>query len=204
MPGDLNLKKSWNPALVKNQKKVWEKEQEALKELQTIKQRSKEIAQEREKEHMIRLQYGNNTENLPSDKKLQLNKMGWMYEHKKSDNNQDSEKDEDFLLRLNEVESLLRGNAAAVKPKQLSRFDQITKKPAQKAAKSSVLDDDPLLAIKKSRSAIQKPASRERHTDKHRHRHREAHGSRPKNGSNRSEKLSSSWRYTIIVYSPML
>lgn len=43
MAGDLNLKKSWNPALVKNQQKVWEEEQQKLDELKRIKREIKSI-----------------------------------------------------------------------------------------------------------------------------------------------------------------
>ena len=32
MGGDLNLKKSWHPALMTNQKRVWEEEKKALDE----------------------------------------------------------------------------------------------------------------------------------------------------------------------------
>ncbi|KAF7580116.1 N-terminal domain of CBF1 interacting co-repressor CIR family protein [Clavispora lusitaniae] len=132
MPGDLNLKKSWNPALVKNQKKVWEREQEALKEYQSIKQRSKEIAQEREKEELIRLQYGNDTKNLPTKQKLELNKLSWMYEDvgntKEPKVNEAGfrEVEEDFLKDKDEVERLLKGSGA-MKKKPVSRFDQVTK-----------------------------------------------------------------------------
>ncbi|AOA64592.1 Pre-mRNA-splicing factor [Komagataella phaffii CBS 7435] len=49
MVGDLNLKKSWNPKLLKNQEKVWKREQHALEEHQKIQQRLEEIGKEKEK-----------------------------------------------------------------------------------------------------------------------------------------------------------
>lgn len=151
MPGDLNLKKSWNPALVKNQKKVWEREQDALKEYQQIKQRKKEIEQEREKEELIRLQYGNDRSNMPTKQKLELNKLGWMYTDvpKKDDEVNESgfrEVEEDFLLNKDDVEQLLKGGRVVEKSNG-SRFDQVATVGSQRP--DSRLSDDPLLMIKR-------------------------------------------------------
>lgn len=154
MPGDLNLKKSWNPALVKNQKKVWEREQDALKEYQSIKQRSKEIAEEREKEELIKLQYGQDASALPTKQKLELNKLGWMYEDvggtKEPELNEAGfrEVEEDFLLKKEEVDQLLK-SSASIRKRPDSRFDQVTK--VGSAKKLSSLDDDPLLKIQRER-----------------------------------------------------
>lgn len=152
MPGDLNLKKSWNPALVKNQKKVWEREQEALKEYQSIKQRSKEIAQEREKEELIRLQYGNDPSALPTKQKLELNKLGWMYENvgsaKEPEVNESGfrEVEEDFLPKKEELDQLLK-SSSSLRKRPDSRFDQVTK--VGSSRKTLSLDDDPLLKIQR-------------------------------------------------------
>lgn len=51
--GDLNLLKSWNPKLVKNRKKVWEKEQRLLEEDEKIRKRQLEIAKEKEEEELL-------------------------------------------------------------------------------------------------------------------------------------------------------
>ncbi|GBL48654.1 hypothetical_protein [Candidozyma auris] len=155
MPGDLNLKKSWNPALVKNQKKVWEKEQEALKELKAIKERSKEIEREREKEEMIRLQYGDDLDAIPQDKKIELSKLGWMYQAKpnkeagKLNESGFREVEEDFLSKQTDIEQLVRSNVGAKKQRNkettaLDRINSIGKAPVS----SSSLSDDPLLAIR--------------------------------------------------------
>lgn len=154
MPGDLNLKKSWNPALVKNQKKLWEKEQEALKELKAIKERSKEIEREAEKEEMIRLQYGNDPNALPHDKKIELNKLSWMYEDgpkKDADKVNEAgfrEVEEDFLLKLKDVDQLINGSVAVKtkKAKSSSAFERITN--VGKSSPSLALSDDPLIAIR--------------------------------------------------------
>lgn len=180
MPGDLNLKKSWNPALMKNQKKVWEREQQALKELQTIKQRQKEIAQEREKEEMIRLQYGSDPASMPSREKLELNKLGWMYNDgpKKSEDPESGfrEVDEDFLAKSGEVEQLLRGSKA-VKTSVGSRFDKVASVGA--VALPTSLSDDPLVAIRRERFK-KRSDQRERSPDR-------VHGSRSQPGASSSD-----------------
>lgn len=163
MPGDLNLKKSWNPALVKNQKKVWEREQDALKEYQQIKQRRKEIEQEREKEELIRLQYGNDPDNVPTKQKLELNKLGWMYTDvpKKDDEVNESgfrEVEEDFLLNKDDVEQLLKGGKV-VKKNTTSRFDQVSTVGSKRPAASLI--DDPLLMIKREQVKRRTESSRD-------------------------------------------
>lgn len=210
MPGDLNLKKSWNPALVKNQKKVWEKEQEALKELKAIKERSKEIEREREKEEMIRLQYGNDPNALPQDKKIELNKLSWMYEggpKKDSDKVNESgfrEVEEDFLLKQTDLELLIKKNGTSKrgKAKETSGFDRIANL-GKSLAPRLALSDDPLLAIRReqrkqtsldssrshdrsdrhSRSHSKRSCSERDHSPSRRHRER---GSSDRSSSDRS------------------
>lgn len=208
MPGDLNLKKSWNPALVKNQKKVWEREQDALKEYQAIKQRRKEIEHEREKEELIRLQYGNDPENLPTKQKLELNKLGWMYtdapDVKEPEVNEAGfrEVEEDFLSNKDDVEQLLKGGRA-VKKSQESRFDKVATVGAKRAA--TTLSDDPLLMIKReklrthtsartpSRDREKSPSRRSRdESDRHRHHSRHSHSSSRSSHRHSSENRHSS------------
>lgn len=162
MPGDLNLKKSWNPALMKNQKKIWEREQDALKEHQAIKQRTKEIAAEREKEEMIKLQYGADLSKLPQKQKLELSKLGWMYTDAPKDSNDDDgngfqEVEEDFLQNTAQVEQLLQGNTPALQS-LASRFDKVASVGLGRVGSS--LNDDPLLLIK--RQQRQKSLSRDK------------------------------------------
>ena len=164
MPGDLNLKKSWNPALKKNQKKLWEREQEVLKEHQAIKQRSKEIALEREKEQMIKLQYENDPSKLPPKQKLELSKLGWMYsDMPKADDDENGfkEVEEDFLENTQDVQQLLQGNRPAFQS-VTSRFDKVASVGAGRA--SANLSDDPLLLIRKQQ--IVQSSKRERSTDR--------------------------------------
>lgn len=82
MAGDLNLKKSWNPALVKNQQKVWELEQKKLQELKESKEKNLEFKKEQEYLDLLKLQYGDNfsKDQLSSNEKLKVSKLSWMYE----------------------------------------------------------------------------------------------------------------------------
>lgn len=191
MPGDLNLKKSWNPALMKNQKKIWEREQDALKEHQAIKQRTKEIAAEREKEDMIKLQYGNDLSKLPQKQKLELSKLGWMYTDMPKDTNDEDngfqEVEEDFLENTTQVEQLLQGNGPALQSVS-SRFDKVASVGAGRAGSS--LNDDPLLLIKKQQR--EKRISRDRSPKRMHTRSRESE--RDRGSYNRSPLSISSSR----------
>lgn len=79
MPGDLNLKKSWNPALMKNQAKIWNQEQKAIEEFNKIKQREEELKKEKETADLIKLKY-KFSEDMSKNDKLKLNKLDWMYQ----------------------------------------------------------------------------------------------------------------------------
>lgn len=176
MPGDLNLKKSWNPALLKNQKKVWEREQQALKEHQAIKERTKEIAQEREKEELLRLQYGNDPSSMPKKDKLELSKLSWMYEGGKKDVDELTgfrEVDEDFLAKSDDIEQLLKGNKA-VKSSVASRFDKVAAVGALRSLSS--LSDDPLLMIRKEQQRKRKDLREQSSRDARDRHSRERHG----------------------------
>ncbi|GMF02240.1 unnamed protein product [[Candida] boidinii] len=76
MPSDLNLKKSWNPKLLKNQEKVWKREQDALNEFKKIKQRQIEINQQREKLDLINLTRNGNTDNNNAEYDQEFVKSG--------------------------------------------------------------------------------------------------------------------------------
>lgn len=80
--GDLNLLKSWNPKLVKNRKKVWEREQELLQEDEQLKRRQREIELEQEEKELL-----NGRDSSTKSK----NGMEWMYQD-------DPTEKEDYLL----------------------------------------------------------------------------------------------------------
>lgn len=88
--GDLNLLKSWNPKLLKNRKKVWEREQEIEQEEEKFIQRQKEIKKEKELNDLI-----NSTRDQTVKQNLKLkNGLEWMY----NDKDNLPEEKEDYLL----------------------------------------------------------------------------------------------------------
>ena len=56
MGGDLNLKKSWHPVLMSNQRRVWEEEKKALEERKRIEQMMKERQEERQIQELQEMQ----------------------------------------------------------------------------------------------------------------------------------------------------
>ncbi|ODQ63282.1 hypothetical protein NADFUDRAFT_84445, partial [Nadsonia fulvescens var. elongata DSM 6958] len=107
MPGDLNLKKSWHPGLMKNQVKVWAKEQEAIEERKKIAERQKEIQRESERNELLALQGHNAT-------KPKVDRVEWMYAVPKTDASASgndtlgpTDEDEAYLLGKKRIDSLL-------------------------------------------------------------------------------------------------
>lgn len=154
-PGDLNLKKSWNPALMKNQKKLWDEEQKQLEQYKIAKQRQEELNKEKEQLELLKLQYGDDLTNLPRDHKLSLNKMNWMYDdgnvkqQSKINSSGFNEVDEEFLLNKKKVEDMLNNDGISLKRSRNSDesgFNKIISDSSKKASKP--LSDDPLLQIK--------------------------------------------------------
>lgn len=173
MPGDLNLKKSWNPGLIKNQKKLWKQEQDALKEHQAIKNRSKEIEEEREQLNYLKLQYGDDLENVPADKKLQLSKMGWMYDDsgaKKEPTLNESgfrefDGEDSSLLNKRKVEDMLSGSLFVnAREASKGRLEAITS--VGKGGVENNYADDPLLKIKNERLRNSRPEERRPHSSR--------------------------------------
>lgn len=72
MGGDLNLKKSWHPVLMSNQKRVWEEEKKALEERKRIEQMMKERQEERQIQELQEMQ-----EAAGGTKRQK--KVDWMY-----------------------------------------------------------------------------------------------------------------------------
>ncbi|KAH0143149.1 hypothetical protein KCU67_g13689, partial [Aureobasidium melanogenum] len=72
MGGDLNLKKSWHPVLMSNQKRVWEEEKKALDERKKIDQVLKERAEERQIQELQQMQEA-------AGGKKRVDRVDWMY-----------------------------------------------------------------------------------------------------------------------------
>ncbi|OJI83911.1 hypothetical protein ASPTUDRAFT_122427 [Aspergillus tubingensis CBS 134.48] len=73
MGGDLNLKKSWHPSLLRNQERVWAEEKRALEERKRIDQLRRERDEERQIQELQRLQEG-------TGKPKQIQRVDWMYQ----------------------------------------------------------------------------------------------------------------------------
>lgn len=144
-PGDLNLKKSWHPGLMKNQEKVWKLEQEALEERKKIQERQLEIAKEKELTELKALQYAK-TGTKPNDR------MEWMYDQSGVGDGGKliTSEAEDYLLGKKRVDSLIingAGNSVEEKKIGFDKFDNEQSKISQRdeMARSR---DDPMMRIK--------------------------------------------------------
>lgn len=190
MGGDLNLKKSWNPALVKNQQKVWQKEQEKLEEYKQIKQRNAEFEQEQQYQKLLSLRHGPDyKEKILAEEKLKLGKMDWMYTSATSLSPGLTEVLGEFTEGKAQAEKLLLGlGAMLVSNKANQRFMKVIN-----GGKGTVkATDDPMAAVamaarqhrhpkaaaattpkdlrnQRDDSRRKHPSSRDDHRSRHRH-----------------------------------
>lgn len=147
MGGDLNLKKSWHPSLMSNQKKVWEEEQRALEERKKIEQIRKERDQERQIEELQNLQ------EAAGGKKRQA-RVDWMYQGPSSGQTGTTEESEAFLLGKRRVDTLLQGKEKENLQKSAGQESFMAVQNANTAKDTAAkIRDDPLLAIKKQEQA---------------------------------------------------
>ena len=93
MGGDLNLKKSFHPSLLKNQAKVWEEEKKALEERKRIDQMMRERQEERQMQELQALQEA-------AGGKKRLNRVDWMYAGPSSGQLGTTEEMEGYLLKV--------------------------------------------------------------------------------------------------------
>ncbi|KAI1080103.1 Pre-mRNA splicing factor-domain-containing protein [Whalleya microplaca] len=149
MGGDLQLKKSYHPALLKNQARVYEEEKKALEERKRTEARIQEIKEERAQEELQR-----QLEAAGGRKKI--DRVEWMYSGP-SDNGQGgtAEELEGYLLGKRRIDNILTqgGDHEALK-KQAgeSSFMAVQNANAPRDIQSK-LREDPLLAIKKQEQA---------------------------------------------------
>ncbi|KAI9476832.1 hypothetical protein BX667DRAFT_459313, partial [Coemansia mojavensis] len=101
--GDLNMKKSWHPQTLANQRRVAEVKQKAEEEAQRAAKLQKELREERQREEMDRL-------NATVTKKT-INKLDWMYNAPSVGVPQTSEDLEAYLLGKKDANDLLRDKA---------------------------------------------------------------------------------------------
>ncbi|KAF2104767.1 hypothetical protein NA57DRAFT_30402, partial [Rhizodiscina lignyota] len=101
MGGDLNLKKSWHPVLMSNQRRVWEEEKKALDERKRIDQ----LRKEREEERTI--QELQDIAAKDGSKPRQI-RVDWMYNGPAAGQTGTTEEMEGYLLGKRRVDQLLR------------------------------------------------------------------------------------------------
>lgn len=224
MGGDLNLKKSWHPSLMSNQKKVWEEEQRALEERKKIEQIRKERDQERQIEELQNLQ------EAAGGKKRQA-RVDWMYQGPSSGQTGTTEESEAFLLGKRRVDTLLQGKEKESLQKSAGQESFLAVQNANTLKDTAAkIRDDPLLAIKKQEQAayeammndpvkrrmLLKAAGKEESTEreskrrKHHHhssRHRDRDRDSERHSRHRSSRdddreKSSRLRYRERSYSP--
>ena len=147
MGGDLNLKKSWHPVLMSNQRRVWEEEKKALDERKRIDQMVKERQEERQIQELQEMQEA-------AGGKKRLNRVDWMYSGPSSGQTGTTEEKEAYLLGKRRIDGLLKGteNKQLAKGAEEGAFMPV-QTPNMLRDTASKIREDPLLAIKKQEQA---------------------------------------------------
>lgn len=203
MGGDLNLKKSWHPVLMSNQKRVWEEEQKALEERKKIDQIRRERDEERQIQELQDLQ------EAAGGKKRQT-RVDWMYNGPSSGQVGTTEEMEGYLLGKRRIDGLLKGNENDKLEKAATEESFMAMQNANTARDTaSKIREDPMLAIKKQEQAAyeammndpikrklllkaagqedSQPSDRDHKRRKHHHRHRD-HDDRPRRHRSRDSR----------------
>ncbi|KAI0830471.1 Pre-mRNA splicing factor-domain-containing protein [Trametes gibbosa] len=143
--GDLNMKKSWHPLLLKNQERVWLEEKKALEEKKKLDQLRKEKEEERQLQELQRLQE-------EQTGKKRTDKLDWMYATPATGTTQNANELEDYLLGKKRVDKILTADenekvGAAHKNFIATQYANTARDTASK------IREDPLLAIKQQEQA---------------------------------------------------
>ncbi|KAI4185586.1 MAG: hypothetical protein L6R41_004032 [Letrouitia leprolyta] len=147
MGGDLNLKKSWHPVLMSNQRRVWEEEKKALEERKRIEQMMKERQEERQIQELQEMQEA-------AGGKKRLNRVDWMYSGPSAGQAGTTEEMEGYLLGKRRVDGLLKGTETKNLEKAASEDSFMALQKANTVRDTaSKIREDPMLAIKKQEQA---------------------------------------------------
>ncbi|MCJ1410557.1 RNA-splicing factor [Ptychographa xylographoides] len=147
MGGDLNLKKSWHPVLMSNQRRVWEEEKKALDERKRIEQMVKERQEERQIQELQEMQEA-------AGGKKRLNRVDWMYSGPSSGQAGTTEEMEGYLLGKRRIDGLLKNNENKKLEKAANEESFMALQHANTVRDTaSKIRDDPMLAIKKQEQA---------------------------------------------------
>lgn len=211
---DLNLKKSWHPQLMTNQRRVYDAEQAALQERKITEARLEEIRKERQIEETQK-----QLEAAGGPKRV--DRVDWMYSGPNDNQGRDEYSSEAFLLGKRRIDSILRGDEnkalkeTAGPTGEAAAPVSIIASARDTAAK---IREDPLVAIKRQEqeayAAMMKDPSKRRQLlaqmgmeeetpkakrkedkpRKHRHHHRHRHHDDDSDGERRHKRRRSDSR----------
>lgn len=205
MGGDLNLKKSWHPQLLSNQKRVWEEERKALEERKKTDQMMKERQEERHIQEIQELAEA-------SGGTKRLARVDWMYNGKGADGQPGTtEEMEGYLLGKRRIDGLIKGTDNQKLEKSAKEDSFMVLQNANTARDTAAkVREDPMLAIKKQEQAAyeammndpvkrrmflkasrgEEPTSSEREHKrrKHHHRHRDHRDDEDRRSQHRSRR----------------
>ncbi|KAL0578471.1 RNA-splicing factor [Marasmius crinis-equi] len=143
--GDLNMKKSWHPLLLKNQERVWLEEKKALEEKKKLDQLRKEKEEERQLQELQRLQ-----EEQTGKKRTE--KLEWMYTTPATGSSQNPNDLEDYLLGKKRVDKILTADENAKIGAAHKNFIAVQNANSARDIAAKVRED-PLFAIKQQEQA---------------------------------------------------
>ncbi|KAG8682062.1 RNA-splicing factor, partial [Ceratobasidium sp. 395] len=143
--GDLNMKKSWHPLLMKNQERVWLEEKKALAEKKKLDQLRKELEEERQLQELQRLQ-----EAQTGKKKVE--KLEWMYATPATGGGPSANELEEYLLGKKRVDQMLTGDEAAKVGASHKNFIAVQNANTARDTASKIRED-PMFAIKQQEQA---------------------------------------------------
>ncbi|KAI9655823.1 MAG: RNA-splicing factor [Bathelium mastoideum] len=179
MGGDLNLKKSWHPHLMSNQRKVWEQEHKALEERKKTDAMLKERAEERQIQELQQMEEA-------AGGKKRVNRVDWMYGGPAAGEKGTTEEMEGYLLGKRRLDGLIKKEVGEKKdvskanPTNGGGMGVATLNARDIAAKAK---EDPMLAIKSQELSIMQAALQEKERAAQRRAEKEA-----KRGSDRKHR----------------
>ncbi|KAH0534157.1 hypothetical protein FGG08_007248 [Glutinoglossum americanum] len=147
MGGDLNLKKSWHPAIRSNQKRVWEEEKRALEERKRTDQMIKERQEERQIQELQQMQEA-------AGGKKRIDRVDWMYSGPSSGQAGTTEEMEGYLLGKRRIDGLIKGTEHKKLEKTASQDSFMALQNANTLKDTAAkIREDPMLAIKRQEQA---------------------------------------------------
>ncbi|XXH03110.1 COP9/signalosome complex subunit Csn2 [Hypoxylon texense] len=146
--GDLQLKKSYHPSLLKNQKRVYEEEKKALEERKKTEARIQEIKEERAKEELQR-------QLAVSGGRTVVDRVEWMYQGPSDGQNGTAEELEGYLLGKRRIDNILTKGSDHENLKKSAGAESFMALQNANTERDTAIKirEDPLLAIKKQEQA---------------------------------------------------